>query len=147
MTNEEKVRIMVINKQKYLGRKCTEKEVKDEISALFLKSLIGETGEKGISREYLRKTILEEDLKGYIHIKSELFEKSSGEYEAAINIIDGYYTLMATGERGRLAVNDAFETIEQAYYALLQYVRKVKKEFEGSGYRPYKIKEPGTGEG
>lgn len=135
MTNEQKVRIMVINKQNYLGRKCTEQEIQDEIATLFLKSLIGDTGEEGISKESFFRILEDEDLKGYVYVKANSYD-CSGEYQATINNIDGYYTLLATGERGGLAINDAYETVEQVYYGLLQYMRKVKKSFEGTSYKP-----------
>lgn len=143
MNIDEEIRIRILNKEKYLGRSCTEQEKKaEEAHARLGRSLRKpeEATAPKIAKEELLEAIKAEGLSEYVKVEINTYD-DLGEFYAVINKIEEYYTLLATGERGIITMNSVFATPEEACYGLLEYMRVVKKALEIGNYRPHGKKE------
>ena len=89
-----------------------------------------------ISKNEFLEIIKEEDLLDYVHLKVNTYD-CQGEYYALINQVEAYFTLLITGERGKIIVNSVFATMEELYDALVAHMSSVKLELGKYGYKPF----------
>ncbi|MBR6569236.1 MAG: hypothetical protein IKK75_02170 [Clostridia bacterium] len=136
INRDDELRIKIKNKELFYGRPCTEKEKETEkadiIFNAYLKNKMKSEIHHRIAKEQMIQIIHQEQLEKYVHFGSDTYE-CAGEYCVILNQVEEYYTVLATGERGTIAINSVFETMEEACYEVLRYMRDVKQDL--SRYR------------
>ena len=136
ISDEIKNKIKIMNLERFYERPCTEREKNIEMQRTEIDKLKPDQEEHFMTKEEMNNIIKQEELDKYLRLKLNTYD-CTNELYAVINKINGYYTFLTLGERGVVAVNEVYDSLEKLYYGIIEEMRYAKEGYKNTGIKPF----------